>query len=324
MYEEDVIPGESGPVAIVHGLPAIVGDTAIVGKFGGQVTPVLIVEDGDEIITSTLGLWGGKATPEHSLAEILELRKTVSGCGPHTLTGPFEVDGAEPGDRVGIEILRINPSAHGINLVTPKGLSRGILSDDYPDGYVKHFEIDALEGVARSGNLSVPIAPFLGFVGVAPAEGEAITSVVPGSYGGNLDIADATVGSTVWLPVQREGAYVYLGDGHAAQGDGELGGTAIECGLDLVHVRIHLEKNSGMTTPRITTATKLISVGLGDTLEEALRAAAADMVGWLTSLGVEPTDAYTLCSIATQTKISQVVNVKVGVHLCLDRELVKA
>lgn len=322
MYEEDPIPGESGPVSIVHGLPVIVGETAVVGKFGGSPTPVLIVENGDEVVTKTLGLWGGHATPDHSFDEIMRLREGVAGAGPHTLTGPIEVDGADIGDAIGIEILRVTPGKHGINLVTPKGMSRGLLTDDFAAGYVKHFEIDAEKGVAVSGKISVPIEPFLGFIGVAPAEGAELSSVEPGVYGGNLDVSLAKTGSTVWLPVQREGAFVYLGDGHAAQGGGELNGTAIECGLDLVHVKIHVEKNTQITAPRITDAGKLTSVGLGATLDEAMRNAAADMVEWLKTYGVGASDAYTLCSIVADTRVSQVVNRTLGVHLSIDRALI--
>ncbi|WP_405102813.1 acetamidase/formamidase family protein [Micromonospora sp. NBC_01412] len=295
--------------------------SAHVGVFGGGQPPVLRVSAGDEVVTGTLGLWAGRVTPEHTLADVLRLRAAYPGVGPHTLTGPIAVEGARPGDALGVEIIEARPGTHGFNLATPHGLSRGVLADRFPDGILRHFDIDSVAGVASSGDLRLPIRPFPGFVGVAPAAPQPHGSVEPGTFGGNLDIADAVPGSTVWLPVQRAGGLLYLGDGHAAQGNGELNGTAIECDLDVLRVRLRLAPGVLLRYPRITSTEHLTTVGLGANLAEAVRIATEDMVTWAASTGLTEADAYVLCSVAGQVCLSQVVNRVVGVHLRLARNL---
>ena len=305
----------------IHELPVEPGVTAHVGVFGGGQPPVLRVSDGDEVVTGTLGLWAGRVTPADTLADVLRLRAAYPGVGPHTLTGPIAVDGARPGDAIGVEIIQARPGTHGFNLATPHGLSRGVLADRFPDGILRHFDIDPVARVATGGDLRLPIRPFPGFVGVAPAAPRPHGSVEPGPVGGNLDIADAVPGSTVWLPVQRDGGLLYVGDGHAAQGNGELDGTAIECDLDVLRVRLRLAPGARLRYPRITSAGHLTTVGLGADLAEAVRVATEDMVAWAAGTGLAEADAYVLCSLAGQVCVSQVVNRVVGVHLRLARDL---
>lgn len=313
-------PGVGGPVRI-HELPVEPGVTAHVGVFGGGQSPVLRVSDGDEVVTGTLGLWAGRVTRADTLADVLRLRAAYPGVGPHTLTGPIAVDGARPGDALRVEILDVRPGTHGFNLATPHGVSRGVLSDRFPDGILRHFDLDPAAGVATSGDLRLPIRPFPGFVGVSPAAPQPHGSVEPGPFGGNLDIADMVSGSAVWLPVQREGGLLYLGDGHAAQGNGELDGTAIECDLEVLRVRLRLAPGVRLRYPRITSAEHLTTVGLGASLAEAVRVATEDMVTWAAGTGLAESDAYVLCSVAGQVSVSQVVNRVVGVHLRLGRDL---
>lgn len=308
----------------MHGLPAVVGETARVGLFGGEdPQPALCIDPGDEVVTSVLGPWAGRLARNASMADLLRLRAEYPGVGPHTLTGPIEVTGARPGDAIGVEILAVVPEDHGVNFALPADLSRGVLAERLAEGYVRHFDIDAEAGIARSGALEVPIAPFLGFVGVAPADPEPRSSVVPGAFGGNIDLRLATAGATVWLPVHRPGALLYLGDAHAAQGNGEISGTAIECGARRVHIRVHRLEGVELEHPRLTDAESLVSVGLGGTLEDAVRVAAREMLSWLSAGGMDEADAYALCSVAGNISVTQVVNRTVGAHLTIPRSLVR-
>ena len=303
----------------IHQLPVEVGRTATVGSFSGEQAPVLTVADGDEVVTGTLGLWAGRVRREHTLADILALRGQYAGGGPHTLTGPIAVDGARVGDALRVEIIRVRPGTHGYNLATPAGVSRGVLADRFPAGFLRHFDIDADRQVATSGALTIRTRPFPGFIAVAPQAPGPHGSVEPGPFGGNLDIAEMVAGTAIWLPVLREGGLLYVGDGHAAQGNGELNGTAIECDLDVLHLRVSLARSAWLRMPRVTTADEITTVGLGSTLEAAVQRATGDMADWLTTLGMTAEDAYVLCSVAGRMSVSQVVNRVVGVHLSVSR-----
>lgn len=142
------------------------------------------------------------------------------------------------------------------------------------EGYLRHFEIRGEDGVAVSGALRIPLSHFLGFIGIAPDNEVEHSSVMPGTFGGNLDLKLATVGSTVWLPVQREGGHFYLGDVHAAPGDGELNGTTIECVATRLHVRFRLRRSTGARYPRLTGEQSIVTLGIAEELHEATAIAA--------------------------------------------------
>ena len=302
-------------------LPAL-GSSAPLGLFGGSHPAALTIESGDEIALATLGVFGGRGRPEHDLATILALRSEHPDRGPHTLTGPIEVVGAHPGDALRVDILDVVPEEHGFTFATPVEISRGVLAAHFPAGFVRHFRIDPAAGTATSGAVTVPIRAFPGFVGVAPDDSTLYNSIVPGHFGGNLDVRDLVPGSSIFLPVLKEGGWLYLGDGHAAQGDGEVCGPAIECGLAHLSVRVTLERGLTLRLPRLVDSGRLIAVGLGEDLGEATREANAAMVEWLGELGLPPEDAYLLIGAAGTMNISQVVNGIQGVHLGIGRDLV--
>ena len=314
-----------GALAMVrHRLSAVVGETVQVGQFDATDRPVLTVNCCDEIDLQTLSLWGGRVTADMSADDVWRVRSEHSGAGPHSLTGPIAVRGARVGDVVRIKILGARPARHGFNVVSPGTASRGVLADRFPAGFVRHFTVDDAGRTAQSGRISVPINPFPGFIAVAAPRNGPHSSIEPGRFGGNLDIKDLVPGATLLLPVFRDKALIWVGDGHLAQGNGEVDGTAIEAGLDSIRIQIGVERGLRLHTPRWFNADHLASIGLARNLDTAVRSAVADMVDWLGELGVAQEDAYLLCSVGAEMSVSQVVNGVKGVHFRLAHALIPA
>lgn len=313
----------SGPLAEerrVHQLPAS-ESTVRVGVIDPHAAPVLTVRPGDEVVFSTWGHWGGHVTPQTRLEDFPAIRqKFPDALGPHSLTGPVRVEGALPGDALAVDMLDLVPASHGFNVVVASPRGTGVLRDRFASGRITHFALDRDTMTAElGGRVTVPLRPFLGILGVAPAEDGRRSTVQPGAFGGNIDLSELVVGSTLLLPVFREGAGFYCGDAHAAQGDGEVNQTAIETAMERAHLRLSLVKNANLTTPRALTTTHRISLGFGTTLDDAAHGAIADLVEWLASDGLSPDEAYTLCSIAADVRVTQMVNGIVGAHAMLER-----
>lgn len=298
----------------VHDLPAG-PDTVRVGVIDAATPPVLTIDPGDEVVLSTWGHWGNQVTPGTVMGDFPRIREAFpEALGPHSLTGPIHVRGAQPGDALVVEILELVPASHGFNLVVARPRGRGVLRERFPDGMIRHFELDRESMTTTLGNVTVPLRPFLGIMGVAPAEDGPRSTVEPGVFGGNMDLSELVVGTNLKLPIFREGAGFYCGDAHAVQGDGEVNQTAIETGADHVRLRFSLLRGANLQSPRAESSTELISTGFGDTLEEAAHDAVDDMVDWLVEDGLSPEDAYSLCSIAADVRVTQMVNGVVGVH----------
>ncbi|MEU4837541.1 acetamidase/formamidase family protein [Nocardia testacea] len=305
---------------LVHHLPAG-PDTVRVGVIDAATPPVLTVRSGDEVTLSTWGHWGNQVTPETAMGDFPRLREQFpEALGPHSLTGPIHVRGARPGDALVVDVLELLPAAHGFNLVVAHPRGRGVLRDRFPDGMIRHFALDrASMTTTLGGNVTVPLKPFLGIMGVAPAEDGPRSTVEPGAFGGNMDLSELVVGARLRLPVFRDGAGFYCGDGHAVQGDGEVNQTAIETAMDHVRLRFSVEPGARLRTPRVETAHHFISTGFGETLEEAAHDAVNDLVNWLVDEGLAAEEAYSLCSIAADVRVTQMVNNVVGVHTVVEK-----
>ncbi|MGW1818563.1 acetamidase/formamidase family protein [Streptomyces sp. NPDC002125] len=304
----------------VHDLPAGPG-TVRVGVIDPAAPPVLSVDSGDEVTLSTWGHWGNRVTPDTVMADFPAIKAAFpDALGPHSLTGPIEVRGALPGDTLVVDVLALTPAAHGFNLVVAHPRGRGVLRDRFPEGTIRHFELDrATMTTTLGGKVRVPLKPFLGIMGVAPAEDGPRSTVEPGCFGGNMDLSALVVGARLRLPVFREGAGFYCGDGHAVQGDGEVNQTAIETGMDHVRLRFTVERGARLRTPRAETESHLISTGFGENLEDAAHDAVDDLVNWLTDEGLDEDEAYSLCSIAADVRVTQMVNNVVGVHAVVEK-----
>jgi acetamidase/formamidase len=284
---------------------------------------VLSVDSGDEVSFETWSGWGNSIGPETTLDDVMRGAATLAEAGPHDLTGPVEVRGASAGDVLRVDVLELRPRTHATNVTIPGVAGVGLLPDLFPEGAFRHFELDP-DGmtVALAPGLTVPIAPFLGFLAVAPEAEGPHNSIPPGSHGGNIDLKDLTVGSTLYLPVWKDGASFYVGDGHARQGNGEVNVTALETTFEEARVRLTIVEGRSLELPRAETPSSWITLGFGDDLLEAARAATRGMIDLLGELaGVEPAEAYALCSMCVDLEITQAVNTVVGVHARLRKEL---
>ncbi|TMI05275.1 MAG: hypothetical protein E6H46_05815 [Betaproteobacteria bacterium] len=220
----------------VHLLPATL-ETTQWGWFNNAQPPVLHVNSGDTIVFETMMHSHNQVVPGATIEQIKKLRTDFPGRGPHTLTGPVYIEGAEPGDVLKVRINRIVPRAYGTNFNVP-GMF-GQFPGKFPEGQVKYFYLDLERKIAEfAPGIEIPLAPFPGILGVARAESGQYSSVPPGRYGGNLDIRDMTEGAALYVPVFVTGALLWTGDSHAAQGNGEINLTALETAYKEMNVTV--------------------------------------------------------------------------------------
>ncbi|HZP47408.1 MAG TPA: acetamidase/formamidase family protein [Vicinamibacterales bacterium] len=235
-------------------------------------------------------------------------------------TGPFHIDGAEPGDTVAVHLLALEPARdYAVSSFAPGfgalvGTDRtAMLGAELPETTWR-YDLDAGRSVARTTSADrrhaweVPLAPFLGCIGVAPAAGEVRSTIVPGPFGGNMDCPEVRAGNTVFLGVNVAGALLSFGDGHYAMGEGEIMGAAVE-GAMHVDVFVELIKGRATPVPRIENADEVMFVGAGRPLEDAARVAFKAMVAWLRERsGMTELDAYQCVSQLARAPIVQLVD----------------
>lgn len=247
------------------------------------------------------------------------------------LTGPFYVEGAAPGDTLAIEFLEMHPNGDGEGEIAP-GFG-AINSTNYtpmlnPDLPRSHWTYptdpasNTATFTAHEGNFSVkiPMHPFLGCVGVAPALGETRDSLVPAEFGGNMDSSESSVGNTLYLPINVSGALLYVGDGHAAMGDGEIGGTAIEVPMH-VRLRVRVLKGQKIDWPRWENEHEIMAAGIYRPLDDCLRIAFTQLVGWIHSdYGLSEMDAYELLSKVATIHLAEMVDPNYVVIAKIDKK----
>jgi acetamidase/formamidase len=271
--------------------------------------PRLRIEPGDEVQIECVDASGGQVKPGMTTAEYLKIDRTRI----HALTGPIWIEGAEPGDVLEVDVLATRHSGWGWSSIV-EGL--GFLKDRFHEPYLFHWQLDG-ESTSSLAPAIVPVRPFLGVMGVARAEDGSFRTRPPGPFGGNLDVRELCAGSRLFLPIFNHGALVSCGDGHAAQGDGEVCINGIECPLD-VTLRFHLHKNQPLAGPLVDSSDSVapdsvsdswVVVETGTDLAEAARAATGRMIDLLVSrCGMSDVHAYILCSVALRLRLSQVVN----------------
>jgi acetamidase/formamidase len=283
---------------------------------------VLEVDSGDTVIIDTVS--GGRQEvlddtlfrPDHRLI----VDQVPQMMGPHILTGPVSIRGAEPGDTLEVCIESIELTADwGWNIIRPL---KGALPEDFPHLSRRIIPIDRQAGVARlPWGVSVPVRPFFGIVGVAPPPGYGrVSSIEPREYGGNIDNKEFVPGTSLFLPVFVPGALVSVGDGHAVQGDGEVCLTALETCLK-GRFRFVLHKRR-LNFPRAITPTHYITMGMNVDLDDAAQQALRNMIAWLVELkGWQPEEAYVFCSLACDLHVTQLVDGNKGIHAMVAREL---
>jgi acetamidase/formamidase len=313
----------------VHRLEAT-PSTVAYGYYWADAKPVLRIASGDIIDVDTLltntpaGLQRAgipEAEIQPSLKAIVaDVTGDRRGPGGHILTGPVFVEGAEPGDVLEVKILSIDlPIAYGYN-----GCSGFIPSNCDRSVPQKIFALDRRKMVSEfKPGIVVPLKPFFGSMGVAPAPDKGrVSSNPPGRHAGNLDNRELVAGSTLFIPVFVPGALFEVGDGHAAQGDGEVDQTAIETSLR-GRIQLTVRKDMKLTWPRAETATDYISMGTDEDLKVATATAIQEMVDFLAATkGLSKHEAYQLTSIAGHVAITQLVDKPVyGVHVRMPKNV---
>ncbi len=293
------------------------------GYFEAARRPVAEIDSGDRITIRTVS-GGADVTPARdfwvppALREIQQKveRRMLPG---HILTGPVAVRGAEPGDVLEVRIIEIALGCDwGWNAIRPEA---GTLPEDFPVEQVIHIALDRARMIATMPwGRELPLAPFFGVMGNAPPpERGTVSSIVPGDFGGNIDLKEMTPGATLYLPVFVAGAMFSAGDGHAAQGNGEVCLTAIETSLDGTFELI-VRKDLDLAMPRAETPSHLITLGIDPDLDEAAKQALREMIALIcgrTELSRE--QAYALCSIACDLNVTQLVNRHKGIHAMLPK-----
>src|SRR5262245_3136736 len=300
------------------------------GYFDSALKPVLRVHSGDTVTVDTLS---GEPDdmPEPSLGfTILPGHREVhaagrgNAIGPHFLTGPIFVEGALPGDILEVRLLEISMRQDwGWNLQQPL---LGTLPEDFPDLRRIHIPLDRQRLVARlPWGSELPVKPFFGAIVVAPPPSLGrLPSFIPRAVGVNIDNKELVAGTTLYLPVFNAGALLSLGDGHALQGDGEVCLTAIETALT-GRIEIHVRKDLSFKRPHAETPQSWMTMAFDEDLDDAVKQALRDMIALIGALsGLSPQDAYTLCSIAADLRVTQTVDVAKGIHCVLDKKCLPA
>ncbi len=269
--------------------------------------PVLRIKPGDRVITKTIDAagvdWTGRSVAN----------------GPNPQTGPFFIEGAEPGDMLVVTIERIETNRAGAysgSLLAPYTVDPAAIAARVDrDAKRVSWTIDKAKGVARldatdvqPGGIELPLRPMLGCVGVAPRGKEAISTATPGAWGGNMDYAHLNAGTTVMLPVYEPGALLFLGDGHARQGEAEVAGTGLETSMD-VEFTVGLVKGKTISWPRMESATHIMVLGSARPLLEALQHATSELQRWLSAdYGFTERGAQTFLGQAAEYEIANVVD----------------
>lgn len=281
-------------------------------EWNRELDPALSIESEDVVHFDCLPTGHGQVFRDSRAEDVKEDFDTI-----YNLSGPVYVEGAEPGDTLEIEILSLTPADWGWCWIYP-GL--GLLADDFDERHLRIFDLTAGDHTMLTPGVRVPIAPFLGVMGNHPGQPAQSSPFPPHAGGGNIDNRYLTVGARVWLPVHCAGALFSCGDAHAAQGDGEVCVTGLECGMK-ASLRFALHKHSipmpqyrtaALSGPAVDGARWHATMGLDPDLMEGARTAVRGMIDWLgREHGLSREDAYVLCSLAGDLKILEVVDLGV-------------
>jgi acetamidase/formamidase len=295
-----------------------IGPSSLQMKWNRDTKPALTVPSGSEISFDLLDGGNNQITANSTLADISRFRADLAD----PIFGPVYVSDAEPGDVLKVEFLDLQPADYAW---TALGFGYGVIAEDFPHPWLKIWDLGP-EAMARGWTvfkpgIEIPIRPFLGVVGVAPGEEGEFSTIPPRGIGGNIDCKYITRGSTLYLPVKVEGALFSCGDGHGAQGDGEVGGCAMECPMK-ARVRLTVEKNMPwvqspqyLTNPESLRQAEVLSkgeyacLGIDSDLFEASRKACREMIDWLVGTkSLNKEEACCLISVAGDLKIVEAVD----------------
>lgn len=321
------------PDVVVRSVPK----NMIFGVYGADIPPVAHAKDGQIVEIQTINTTGiSSKDPEaffknnnfpidQHAQDVIDIVKNVkpdpSGIRGHMLTGPVYIDGAEPGDMLEVRILDVQfRSNYGVNAVWPHG---GGLPDAVTtaETFVYRYNDKKTKASFMEG-VEVPLNPFFGVMALSPpADLGKVSSIPPGFYGGNFDIKYLTKGTTLFLPVSVAGGLFTTGDCHAAEGNGEVSGVAIEASLTLI-ARFIVHKGKTLKMARAETPTHFIAIGIDPDLRQAMKNAITEATGFIRDeLGFTFNQALSICSTAVDFEVSQVVNRTQGVHAMIPKAI---
>ena len=267
--------------------------------------PAITIDSGEELMVETWDAFEGLRDPAALDARALK--------GP--ATGPIYVNGAEPGDALKVEFLKITPKECPAHMVMP---GRGFLEEEFTEGYPTVMTIEGDRLVLPSG-IKLTMMPSMGLVATTPTYVQN-TASDSGPYGGDIDMKELVEGSTIYMPVFVDGGLLALGDCHALVGDGAVAGTGAECSSD-THIRVTVEKGMNIASPRALTPNHFVVLSYGEDLSPAMKQAVREMVDFLVrEKGLAPYDAYTLCSLAGDVRVSRTFRPISPVKMMLSRE----
>jgi acetamidase/formamidase len=280
--------------------------------FSGTISPALHLNPGDTIKTWTVDAGGRDAKG---------VRRSNGG---NPETGPFYIEGAMPGDTLAVKFLRIRlnrNSAGSGDQIVPSAVQPGyVRNTKYKDDFDSEWKLDREAGMAmlakptdRLKNFRIPVQPMLGCVGVAPPNGQTFRSGWLGPWGGNMDYNGLREGVTVYLPVFQDGALLFVGDGHALEGDGELTGDALETSMD-VEFTVNLIRGMSTQAPRFENDEFLMASGIGGSLQDALQQSTTQLANWLQrDYKLSPNESNIILGAAMRYEIAEVVDPQVHI-----------
>ena len=322
-----------------HTLPATL-ETVQWGWLDPAEPPKLTVNSGDTVSIETMMHSHDKVRPGATMDDIVALRKANPGGGPHSMTGPIFVNGAEPGDVLEVRILRIEPKPFAVNFNLPgKDFPTiGALASEMPDGFLRFFNLDLKTRTTEfKPGIVLDLQPFPGTFAVgidpddpSPRKGGVkdpmapVSTLRPWKNGSNLDINELQAGSTIFIPVFLKGGLIWTGDSHCRQGNGEVNLTALECSYKELRIQPIVRKDMKLEWPFIETRTHWIAVGVNEDLNVAMVNATREAVNWLANQKIVPMsryEAYSLVSMAADCRVSQVVDIRKGVHCMIPKSI---
>ena len=294
----------------------------------GAATPVARLRPGNILEANSLDCFGNAIKkPGDTLA-------LVKGDNP--LTGPFFIEGAEPGDTLVVHVLDLQvdgnqglgafaPGFGALNETNYTPMLHAPLPEKiwfYPIDHATNTS--TFQALDSNYKVKIPLHPFLGCIGVAPANGEARSSVVPAEFGGNMDAPEASAGNTLYLPVNVSGALLYFGDGHAAMGDGEIAGTAIEVPMK-ARLQVDILKGKHANWPRFENDKEIMAAGIYRPVDDAVRIAFTELVGWIhADYGLSERDAYELLSQVGKIHLTEMVDPNYVVIASIEKKFLPA
>ncbi len=329
---------EAAPPAGKHHTLAATRETVQWGWLDPREKPRLTIDSGDTVSVETMMHSLDQIHEGVTMDEIVRLRKANPGGGPHSLTGPIYVNGAKPGDVMEVRILKIVPKDVGTNFNLPgKEFPKiGILAPEFPEGFVRYYKLDLRTMTTEfKPGIVLPLRPFPGTLAVgidpddpSPRKGGVtgdplapVSTLRPWKNGSNMDINEIQEGSILYLPIFVKGGLIWTGDSHCRQGNGEVNLTALECSYKEIELQPIVRKDMKLTWPRIETPTHWIMVGFDESLDVAMANAVRETVDFLATRGMSREEAYSLAAMIADCRVSQVVDVRKGVHCMVPKSI---